>query len=113
MNIFFFQEYITLFNPGHQTGSTRDNSLPRGGPRGRSPGRGCHGRGSGRGSRQDPFGDALADTSVRDPAGLSHRVDPPYTLRRASRSQNQPSVISQQSMSSWLIPLFHTGPESH
>ena len=32
--------------------------------------------------------DAFVDTSVRDPAGLSNRVDPPFTLRQASRSQN-------------------------
>ena len=42
------------------------------------------------------------DTSVHNPSGLSNQVDPPYTLRRASRSQNQPSVCSQQSVSSWL-----------
>ena len=39
---------------------------------------------------------------IHDPAGLSNRVDPPYTLRRASRSQNQLSVSSQPSVSSWL-----------
>ena len=40
----------------------------------------CNGRVSGRGSRQDPIDDAFEDTSVRDPDGLSNRVDPPYTL---------------------------------
>ena len=72
----------------------------RGGLRGR--GCGCNGRGSGHGSRQDPIDDAFVDTSVRDSAGLIKRIDPPYTLRRASRSQNQPSVSSQSSLSSWL-----------
>ena len=72
----------------------------RGGPRGR--GGGYNGRGSRSGSRQDPIDDVFADTSVRDPAGLSNRVDPPYTLRRASRSQNQVSISSQPSVSSWL-----------
>ena len=87
-------------NPGPQTGSTRGNSPPRGGPKGR--GCGCYGRGIGSESRQDPIDYAFAGTSVRDPAGLSNQVDPPYTLRRASRSQNLPSVSSQQSVSSWL-----------
>ena len=41
------------------------------------------------------YSDAFADTSVRDSAGLSNRVDPPYTLRRAYRTQNQPSANSQ------------------
>ena len=74
-------------NPGPQTGSSRGNSSLRGCPRGRS--RGCNGPRSGRGSRYDPIDDAFVDTSVCDPFGLSNRVDPPYTLRRASRSQNQ------------------------
>ena len=46
--------------------------------------------------------DAFADTSVRHSAGLSNRIDPPYTLRRASRSQNQPPVSSQPSVRSGL-----------
>ena len=58
-------------------------------------GRGCNGLGSGRGSRQDTIDDAYVDTSVHDPAGLSNQVDRPYTLRRASRTQNQPSFSSQ------------------
>ena len=74
------------FNPGPQTGSTS----------------GCNGRGSGRGGRQDPIVDAFADTSVLDPASVSNRVDPPFSIRPASRSQNQPSVYSQPSVSSWL-----------
>ena len=87
-------------NPGPQTGSTLGNSSPRGGPSGR--GSGCNGRGSIRGSQQDPIDDAFGYTLVRDPTGLSNRVDPLYTIRRASRSQNQPSVRSQPSVSSWL-----------
>ena len=59
-------------------------------------------RRSGRGSQQDPIDDAFADTSVRDPTGLSNRVDQPYALRQASRSQNQPSVSSHTLVSSWL-----------
>ena len=87
-------------NPGPQTGSTCGNISPRGSLRGR--GRGCNGSGSGRGSRQDHIDDASADTSVCHPAGLSNQVDPPYNLPRASRSQNQPSVSSQSSVSSSL-----------
>ena len=81
-------------NPMPQTGSTHGNSSLRGGPRGR--GHGCNSRGSGRGSQQYPIDDAFADTSVRDHAGLSIRVDPPYALRRTSRSQNQLSVLNHQ-----------------
>ena len=83
-----------------QTGSTCGNISPRGSLRGR--GCGCNGNGSGRGSRQDPIDDASADTSACNPAGLNNQVDPSYTLPRASRSQNQPSVSSQSSVSSWL-----------
>ena len=36
------------------------------------------------------------------PWGLSNRVDPPYTLHRASNSITQPSVSSQPPVSSWL-----------
>ena len=69
-------------NPEAQTGSTRGNSSPRGGPRGR----GRNGRGSGPRIQQDPSDDAFVDTSVRNPPGLSNRVDPPYILRRTFRS---------------------------
>ena len=50
-------------NSGPQTGSTHGNSSLRG------RGRGCSG--SGHRSQQDPIDDAFADTSVRDPDGLS------------------------------------------
>ena len=49
-------------NPEPQSGSTRGNSYPRGGPRGH--GGGCNGRGGGCGSRQHPIDDAFADTSA-------------------------------------------------
>ena len=75
--------------PWPQTGSTHGNCYLRGIPRG--PGCGCNGRGSGSGSHQDHIDDTFAETSVRDPSGLSNRVDPPYTLRRASRSRLQNS----------------------
>ena len=80
--------YLLVVEGGPQTGSTRGNSSPRGSPRGH----GCNGRRSGYGSRQDTINDAFADTSVCDHADLSNRIDPPYTLGRASRSQNQPSA---------------------
>ena len=85
-------------DPGPQTGSTLGNSSPRGGPSGR--GSGCNGLGSNPGSQQDLIDDAFANISVRDPTGLSNRVDPLYTIHRASRSQNQLSVSSQPSVSS-------------
>ena len=61
--------------PGSHTGSTYGNSSHRVGP----SGRGCNGCGSGRGYLQDPIDDAFADTSRRDSAGLSNRVNPLYT----------------------------------
>ena len=71
-------------NPGPHSGSTLGNSSLRGGPSGR--GSGCNGHGSNRGSRQDLINVAFANTSVRDPTGLSNQVDPLYTIHRASRS---------------------------
>ena len=94
--------YLLVAEGGSQTGSTQGNSSPRGSPRGH----GCNGRRSGHGSGQDTINDAFADTSVCDHADLSNRVDPPYTLGQASRSQRvlnplclqAPKLIFNQAM---------------
>ena len=85
--------YLLVAEGGPQTGSTQGNSSLRGSPRGH----GCNGRRSGHGNQQDTIDDAFADTSVCDDADLSNRVDLPYTLGQASRSQiNRQLVLNPQ-----------------
>ena len=88
-------------NPGPHSRTTDAGSEQGSSPRGRGRGRGARGNGGrgGRGSRRGrgETVDIFANAAVGGIPGQEAQPEPPYSLRRSSRSQNQPTV------SDWLM----------